>query len=164
MRIIKFTCFSRNCLIQFHHYSSIASNNPNKATELPISTNPTDRFVPPCGSPKEAEIEALAAFLSQHRAIFVLTGAGISTESGIPDYRSEHVGLYARSTQKPMMFADFLSSARARQRYWARNFIAWPHFSGRSPNAGHRALRELEQLNRVPFSGGALHYETPCNI
>lgn len=77
--------------------------------------------------------------LLRGRTIAVLTGAGLSTDSGIPDYRGE--GAPVRS---PMTFQTFLDDERARQRYWAGSHLGWRHFSVAEPNAGHRALADLE--------------------
>ena len=59
-------------------------------------------------------------FLEPVKRLLVLTGAGISTESGIPDYRGEGVGLYATSDKRPMQHKTFMESAKARKSYWAR--------------------------------------------
>lgn len=65
-----------------------------------ISVNET--FVPPHEKPLTNDVNKLQEFISNSKRLFVITGAGISTESGIPDYRSEGVGLYARTTNRPM--------------------------------------------------------------
>jgi len=77
--------------------------------------------------------------LLEGRSIAVLTGAGVSTDSGIPDYRGE--GAPRRS---PMTFQQFLVDAQYRKRYWAGSHLGWRHFDAARPNTGHRVLAELE--------------------
>jgi NAD-dependent SIR2 family protein deacetylase len=72
--------------------------------------------------------------------VVILSGAGLSTESGIPDYRGP-TGLARRP--EPMSYQTFTGSAAARQRYWARSHRGWRHIAGAIPNAGHRAVAEL---------------------
>ncbi len=84
-----------------------------------------------------ADVEALRAFIARHPRLFVLTGAGCSTESGIPDYRDAD-GAWKRSP--PVQFADFMTKLPTRQRYWARSLIGWRFFGAARPNAAHRAL------------------------
>jgi len=72
--------------------------------------------------------------------VVVLSGAGLSTESGIPDYRGP-TGLARRA--QPMTYQTFVSGAAARQRYWARSHQGWRHIAAAAPNAGHRAVAEL---------------------
>ncbi|GGV54818.1 NAD-dependent protein deacetylase [Streptomyces pilosus] len=69
--------------------------------------------------------------------VLVLSGAGISTESGIPDYRGEGGSL---SRHTPMTYQDFTGSSQARRRYWARSHLGWRTFGRARPNAGHRAV------------------------
>ncbi|MFD7677232.1 NAD-dependent protein deacetylase [Streptomyces sp. NPDC060187] len=69
--------------------------------------------------------------------VLVLSGAGISTESGIPDYRGEHGSL---SRHTPMTYQEFAGSDRARRRYWARSHLGWRTFGRARPNDGHRAV------------------------
>lgn len=74
------------------------------------------------------------------RHVAVLTGAGLSTDSGIPDYRGQ-----GASKRTPMNISDFLGSHRARQRYWAGAHVGWRTFSIAEPNAGHLSLVAMEQ-------------------
>jgi NAD-dependent SIR2 family protein deacetylase len=89
---------------------------------------------------------ALTEFLKAKKRLVVLTGAGCSTESGIPDYRSPG-GAWTR--HKPIYFNAFLRSAEVRRFYWARSYRGWPRFDRARPNDAHRALAELEARGRV---------------
>ena len=90
--------------------------------------------------------QALAAFVRRHRRLLVLTGAGCSTASGIPDYRD---GDGAWKHARPMSFAEFTGSAAARRRYWAGSLRGWPRVRDARPNPAHAALAGLEACGRV---------------
>ena len=78
------------------------------------------------------------------KSILVLTGAGVSTESGIPDYRGE-----GKTERHPMTFDIFMGSVEARKRYWARSYVGWSVIANAKPNASHFALAQAESLGRV---------------
>lgn len=89
---------------------------------------------------------ALADFVNAHRQLFVLTGAGCSTDSGIPDYRDTH-GEWKRTP--PVTYQAFVGELTTRQRYWARSLVGWRRFGRAQPNAVHHALARLEQNGKL---------------
>ncbi len=93
-----------------------------------------------------ADAERLATWLGSHDKVVAVTGAGVSTASGIPDYRDGD-GNWKRSP--PVQYADFVNQVAVRQRYWARSLAGWPLFAAAQPSAAHRALARLEQAGRV---------------
>lgn len=88
----------------------------------------------------------LARTLADRRRIVVLTGAGISAEAGIPDYRDAD-GAWKR--RAPVQFREFMTSASVRRRYWARSLVGWPAFAAARPAAGHAALAALERTGAL---------------
>ena len=88
----------------------------------------------------DLDVEGLAQ-LVRGRRIVALTGAGCSTESGIPDYRGPTTPPRARP---PIQHREFVDRAERRQRYWARSMLGWPRLAAAQPNAAHRALVDLE--------------------
>jgi NAD-dependent SIR2 family protein deacetylase len=88
----------------------------------------------------------LRGFIERHPRLLVLSGAGCSTESGIPDYRDAD-GDWKRSA--PVMFQAFIGDAAIRQRYWARSVVGWRRLRAAQPNAAHRALAQLQRQQRL---------------
>jgi len=89
---------------------------------------------------------ALAERIRTVEQIIVLTGAGVSTESGIPDFRSPG-GIWSR--YQPVTIQEFLADEEARKRYWRHRKEAYPDFAAAQPNAGHRAIAELEAKGKL---------------
>ena len=91
-------------------------------------------------------MSSLAEFLSRIGSVAILSGAGVSTGSGIPDYR-DRKGEWKHS--KPIEYGPFVSSEATRRRYWARSYVGWQRFSAASPNAAHAALATLDDAGKV---------------
>ncbi len=88
---------------------------------------------------------SLQDFVDRHQRLFVLTGAGCSTNSGIPDYR-DAAGNWKR--QQPVTYQAFMGEEATRRRYWARSLIGWRSFGRARPNSAHLALARLEAAGR----------------
>ena len=89
---------------------------------------------------------ALAAFVRRHPRLVVLTGAGCSVASGIPEYR-DHDGAW--KSRPPVRYAEFVGSAAVRRRYWARSVFGWQRVAAAAPGAVHRSLARLEQAGHA---------------
>ncbi|XP_038648542.1 NAD-dependent protein lipoamidase sirtuin-4, mitochondrial isoform X2 [Scyliorhinus canicula] len=146
MRLLSIFVVAEKCLLlkqTCRNYSSVTASNL--------------AFVPSSRPLDSIELEELKDFVLRSKKLFVLTGAGVSTESGIPDYRSEGVGLYARTAIRPIQHSEFIRSAKGRQRYWARNYVGWPLFCCHQPNVAHDVLSKWENL-------GKLHWLVTQNV
>lgn len=117
------------------------------------SLRPTTRSVPmPRTGPEPVEVPPaqaaaeLACFIRAHPGLLVLTGAGVSTASGIPDYR-DVTGAWKR--RQPVQHQAFMADERLRRRYWGRSLLGWPVVRNASPNPAHGYLAQLEAMGHV---------------
>ncbi|MFN8075752.1 MAG: NAD-dependent protein deacetylase [Kineosporiaceae bacterium] len=106
---------------------------------------PTTADPAPEQAPPRSDVAALAELVARG-GVSVLSGAGLSTESGIPDYRGPSGAL---RTTLPMTFQEFTRKPQARQRYWARSHLGWQRMREAAPNAGHRAVAALQAAGLV---------------
>jgi len=97
-------------------------------------------------APARDAVDELRRWIADHRRVVVLTGAGCSTASGIPDYRDEQ-GEWKR--RPPVMFQAFRTQESTYRRYWARAFAGWPRFTAAEPGAAHHALASWERAGSV---------------
>ncbi|KAG7672115.1 putative NAD-dependent protein deacylase SRT2 [Nannochloris sp. 'desiccata'] len=139
--------------------STPKSSHPNYVigTPLPNSVHPAPTVPPPTST----QLDSLAEFITTASAghpsrggeeeeeggVLIITGAGCSTESNVPDYRGPS-GAYSTGF-KPMTHQNFMASAKNRSRYWARSFAGWPHFSSVQPNAAHDGIAALQTAGFV---------------
>lgn len=105
-------------------------------------------------APGASDTDSYAAALAllQDRRLVVLTGAGVSTDSGIPDYRSP-----GSPSRQPMTYQQFISGPQERQRYWARSHLGWRRMGSAVPNAGHRALTAIDPELLITQNVDGLH-------
>merc|ERR1740129_2579217 len=106
------------------------------------------QFVPQGAAVEQTGANMLVKFIAEAKGKLVcLSGAGCSTESGVPDYRSPE-GSYSKG-HKPMLHANFVKESLQRSRYWARSLLGWRYFAGARPNTTHLALAALEAAGSV---------------
>ena len=118
---------------------------------------PPPRIVPESANTLPGAVAALAKFLvGETRTPFhpdpstvVLSGAGISVASGLADYRGRGGTYTLNRTYRPIYFSEYVSSHRARQRYWARSFLGWTTLNAARPNPAHKAIGALGELGII---------------
>jgi NAD-dependent deacetylase sirtuin 4 len=129
-------------------------NNNNSTHRSAMSLRTTVPAI--ARAPSQRDFDELARFLSSWqpgRRIVALTGAGLSTESGLPDYRSPEIGAYARN-HKPVTYQQFTDiNNEFRTRFWLRSFLGFAKHRVVEPNAAHRALSQLERIRGAPLAG-----------
>ncbi len=94
----------------------------------------------------ESDAQKLRSFLERHGPVALLGGAGVSTASGIPDYRDRQ-GNWKNA--QPVQYSDFIGRASTRRRYWARSYAGWKRIATAAPNAAHKALASLERRGHI---------------
>jgi NAD-dependent deacetylase sirtuin 4 len=141
--------FRRSAVLKARNAAS--RNGPGAAiaaTDKDPSRRPADpRSVIQTPEHLEEKASQLAEWLSSKRNVFCLTGAGLSTDSGIPDYRG-HKGSY-HVGHKPIIHQQFMDSPHHRRRYWGRSMVGWKQFDLAKPNKGHYSLAALEQMGKL---------------
>lgn len=109
------------------------------------------------------KIDAVSDIILQSKRIVVFTGAGISTESGIPDFRSPG-GIWEKYDPNELTYQKFLSSQASREKYWERQRLLWPVIATAKPNAGHLAIAELHKMGKldcvITQDGDSLHQKS----
>eukprot|EP00466_Bigelowiella_natans_P007482 jgi/Bigna1/84665/fgenesh1_pg.199_\ len=148
--LIDFCCWTLP-LVRTRYASIKKTETPQHADDISVSGGPKielppkGAFVPPQGRRvNDRDVLRLAEMLEKSAgSTVVLTGAGVSTESGIPDYRSPE-GSYSKG-HKPMTHQDFVKRTHNRKRYWARSLIGWRYFDSVDPCSSHFALESLER-------------------
>lgn len=109
------------------------------------------------------KIDAVSDIIVQSKRIVVFTGAGIGTESGIPDFRSPG-GIWDRYDPNELTYQKFLTSQASREKYWERHKLLWPVIAAARPNAGHLAIAELHKMGKldcvITQDGDSLHQKS----
>ena len=130
-------------MIHFYKFSRpFFSTNTSVKTGSIIEGIATTPILPHI--PKQDEIAELARFVGNSKGLTVLTGAGISTPSGIPDYRGPS-GSY-KLGHKPMTHSEFMTKETSRKRFWARSMVDWQNVASAVPNNAHISLAKLEGI------------------
>lgn len=140
--------FSRKDLTRF--FSRVVTVGAHATSEARAnrSSRVFPATAPECDAPWVTEVNALAEFITRSKRLLVITGAGCSTESNVPDYRSPK-GAYSTGF-KPMTHQDFTKSEANQKRYWARSFFGWRRFAEQTaPNDAHRAVAALQEEKKI---------------
>ncbi|CAM6026611.1 unnamed protein product [Sphagnum balticum] len=147
------------------NYASEGVAGSVATAERMLPPQPKRSLVPESPPPSPQNLFLLHDFVYNSQRLVVLTGAGASTECGIPDYRSPH-GAYS-SGFKPITHQDFVSSEGSRRRYWARSYAGWRRFIGAQPGPTYNSLAKLEArgwvMGMITQNVDRLHYRAGSN-
>ncbi|KAG1369942.1 NAD-dependent protein deacylase SRT2 [Cocos nucifera] len=160
---LPFQCSIKQLLAKCSHSTSETTAKDQNKSYLQFLRE--KKIVPESDPPSTKDVNLLYQFFDQSCKLMVLTGAGMSTESGIPDYRSPN-GAYS-SGFKPITHQEFVCSSRTRRRYWARSYAGWRRFTAAQPSAAHHALASLEKVGRINYmvtqNVDSLHHRAGSN-
>ncbi|RUP44820.1 DHS-like NAD/FAD-binding domain-containing protein [Jimgerdemannia flammicorona] len=153
MPTLRFSTIPRPLLVRcLHEHTLLHPRIPVLRTKvrpsllLPIAPTPGLEFI----TEVEPAIRAVADLLKDSGGkVVVLTGAGVSTDSGIPDYRGEKGAYAVNANYKPIYFQEFVSIHPFRQRYWARGYLGWSQIQHAHPNATHHSLASLHRAGLI---------------
>eukprot|EP00250_Pteridium_aquilinum_P009090 c18435_g1_i2 orf=73-1227(+) len=154
-------------LLEYHkHHKSENHRDLTCSTDAALQLALHKRQIVPASPPPRAdEIASLYHFVQSSHKLVVVTGAGISTESGIPDYRSPN-GAYSTGF-KPITHQEFVRSERSQKRYWARSYAGWRSFMSAQPGATHTAIAKLKSRgyieNIITQNVDRLHHRAGSN-
>jgi len=144
--------FQRRGMVTLHGHTSLTPSFRMRHTQIihEVDDRPPDPQSLLSPDQLQEQVERLVDWWQDKNRVLCMTGAGLSTESGIPDYRGSE-GSYHRG-HKPMVHDQFMKSEYQRKRYWGRGMVGWKSFHETSPNAGHLALADLERMGRLGVS------------
>jgi len=143
--------FGMFCFKKAFHSSRVINKISCYSSQSSTHGSKLQVYYPKASDPSSKQLTNLQDFVDGCNKLLVISGAGLSTESGIPDYRSKDVGLYDRVKHRPMQHQDFIKNETGRRKYWARNYIGWDKFVTLQPNSGHQKLAYWDKCGKLQW-------------